>query len=137
MALRDYILHNFWLKLLSLGLATLTWFTIMAVQRNIRLGQAGTALSRTLSRQRIIVLKSATDMREFRILPAEVNVTVSAHAGSLQKLTEKDLQVYVNLTEVPDVEVLTKKVQVYVPEGVSLAEVNPPVVRIERILRSP
>jgi hypothetical protein len=133
MALRDYIVHNFWLKLFSLVLATLTWFTIFAVQRNIHIGQLGMGASRTFTHHSITVLKLAADNAAYRVTPVDVDVTVTGRASILEKLSDREVEVFISLTDATNALVLNKKVQVFAPDGVSLVKVEPPVVHIERI----
>ena len=52
----------------------------------------------------------------------------------LENLREKDIEVYINLTDVYDTDGLIKPVQVFVvPSGVTLIKVEPDRVRLERV----
>jgi YbbR domain-containing protein len=137
MSLRDSILHNFWLKLLSLVLAIMTWFTIFAIQRNVRLNETGGTGTRTFNNHLITVMKSAADVHGFRVVPNAVNVTVTGANRILSTLSPKDVDVFINLTDAELTEGLTRKVQVFLPDGVDLVNVTPPFVRIVRLPEGP
>lgn len=135
MRIRDLILNNFWWKFISLVLASMIWFTIFAMQRNLRIGQPdpANAMVRTFVKHPITVMRTAADVRSFRVVPSEVDVTVSGPAAIVQSLTDREVEVYINLTDVLDAEGLIKKVQIFTPQSVNVIEVRPPDVRIERV----
>lgn len=116
MSTRDAILQNFWLKLFSLVLATMIWFAIFGAQNNLRPDRPvlGT-VTRKFERVPITVMKSAADLRAFRVEPGTVEVTVSGPLAKVQALTPSQLEVFISLTDVNDTVGLTKKILVHVP----------------------
>jgi len=60
-----------------------------------------------------------------------VAVTVNGDTGSMRNLRASDVQVFVNLTEILDAKVLRKKIQVYVPPGINVVEIDPPEVSVQ------
>lgn len=135
MRVRDLILNNFWWKFFSLVLASMIWFTIYAMQRNLRIGQLDPAneMVRIFAKHPITVMRTAADVRSFRVVPSEVDVTVSGPPAIIQSLAERDVEVYINLTDVLDAEGLIKRVQIFTPQNVKTVEVHPADVRIERV----
>jgi len=127
MSVRELLLHNFAWKLVSLVLAVLVWFTLQSgVQRQLRPSDL-----RTFSRLEITVMTTAGDERSFRVEPSTVAVTVNGDTGSMRNLRASDVQVFVNLTEILDDKVLRKKIQVYVPPGINVVEIDPPEVSVQ------
>jgi len=127
MSVRELLLHNFAWKLVSLVLAVLVWFTLQSgVQRQLRPSDL-----RTFSRLEITVMTTAGDERSFRVEPSTVAVTVNGDTGSMRNLRASDVQVFVNLTEILDAKVLRKKIQVYVPPGINVVEIDPPEVSVQ------
>ena len=127
MSVRELLLHNFAWKLVSLVLAVLVWFTLQSgVQRQLRPSDL-----RTFSRLEITVMTTAGDERSFRVEPSTVAVTVNGDTCSMRNLRASDVQVFVNLTEILDAKVLRKKIQVYVPPGINVVEIDPPEVSVQ------
>jgi hypothetical protein len=124
MALRDFALNNFRWKLTALLLAMLVWFVISS---EVYRGATGSH-SQALTQQVVMVLKSPEDPRIFRIKPAVVDVLVQA----AKELHPEDLQVFVDLTSMPDVDVAYKQVLVRGTDA-SKAVVQPPGVTVERV----
>ncbi len=125
MSARDAILQNFWLKLFSLVLATMIWFAIFGAQNNLRSDRPALgAVTRKLERVPITVLQSAADFRAFRVEPNTIDVTVRGPIAEVQALTPRQLEVFINLTDVHDSAGLTKKILVHSPPGIAVVEVS-------------
>lgn len=125
MSARDAILQNFWLKLFSLVLATMIWFAIYGAQNNLRGDRPvlGT-VTRKIAQVPITVMKSAADLRAFRVEPSQIEVTVRGPIAEVQALTARQLEVFINLTDVHDTAGLTKKILVHTPPGIAVVEVS-------------
>src|SRR5260370_11312050 len=101
-SLKDAVLKDFWLKLFSLALATLIWFTVnIAIQNRVSpvvsLPLGRTEL-RTFSNLPVLVVSFAQDSRNARINPKEVEVTVEGEAKVIKSLYSRDIRVFVDLT---------------------------------------
>ena len=127
MSLREHILNNFGLKILSLLLATLIWFAIHSnLQVESRFPQNLFHLVQAREfRVPIALLTRAGDPRVFRIAPQVATIKVRGDEAALKALTVSDLQPFVKLTDVP------------IPKGSFLIEVNVPrTVRLQEVLPS-
>jgi hypothetical protein len=133
MKYRELVVHNFWLKFCSLVLATMTWFTIFAVQRHIRFGELASSTTRVYHGQKIALLRAAGDSTEYRLTPTEISLTISGSPSLLQKIPTGAPLVYLNLTDRPGATVFTKRVEVQAPEGATVVEIQPAEVRVERL----
>lgn len=131
MSARDAILQNFWLKLFSLVLATMIWFAIFGAQSNLRVDRPvlGT-VTRKLEQVPITVMKSAADLRAFRVEPNAVEITVSGPLAKVQALTPQQVEVFINLTDMSDTVGPTKKILVHLPADIALLGVVPTEARI-------
>jgi YbbR domain-containing protein len=131
--LRQLVFKDFWLKLFSLALAVLIWVTIsLAIQKE---GSPVTITStqpiqRTFYNLPVLVVSSAADVRDFRVKPSDVDVTVQGDAKSLQQLQEKDIRVMVDLTGVEGGPGLRKRLDVSIPPGVTRVQVRPEEVEV-------
>jgi hypothetical protein len=82
--LRNLVFEDFWLKLFSLGLAILTWFTVTFVSpKDVRTDK------RVFSNLPVTILASAEDVHSFKVSPTEVEVTVQGDAKTVQNLRQR------------------------------------------------
>lgn len=123
--LRRVILQDFWWKLFALVLALLIWLIVTFASQT----EAQTA-PRVFGNLPIAILSAAEDVHNFRVVPAEVEVTVQADARTLQNLQNKDIRAMVDLTGVAVATDLRKPVLVAVPVGVTCLRLAPREVRV-------
>src|SRR5437867_789657 len=130
--LRHLIFHDFLLKVFSLALAVLIWFTIhFASEKG---GSPVTPLTlptqqRTFAKLPVMVIFAAEDVRTFKVRPSEVEVTVRGEAKVVENLQGKDIRVMVDLTGI-DAAHLHKRIEVSPPAGVTLVRVMPQEVDV-------
>lgn len=131
MSARDAILQNFWLKLFSLVLATMIWFAIFGAQNNLRVDRPVLGVvERKLEQVPITVMKSAADLRAFKVEPSVVEITVRGPIAKVQALTPQQVEVFINLTDMSDTVGPTKKILVHLPADIALLGVTPTEARI-------
>jgi hypothetical protein len=126
MALPDFALNNFRWKLTALLLALIVWSGIkFAIYRGITGGR-----NQMLRHQPVMVLQAPDDTRVFHLDPPFVDVVVQ----STKELTADDVEVFLNLTTMPDVNTAFKQVLVRAADStkLSLVRVDPPFVTVER-----
>ena len=135
MLFRDLIQNNFWLKLLSIALATVIWFVIRSSQ-DLSFG-ATPVLNPSVQETAalpVTVLTHPADARIFKITPERVVVTVTGESAVLRKYSRKDYRAYVDLSELgarePNAEELVK---IHLPPEVVLLKTAPQAVRIEQV----
>jgi len=151
MRLRDYVLNNLGRKLVSLCLASLIWFNVSSTdQKEPRLLESpfGALLSRQGTEQvpgeftqiPIAIVSLAQDTRAFRLDARQAKVTVSGERGLLVRLTAKDIQAVVDLTDLanakktdPSTNLIIRPVRVRSPDGISVLKVEPSEVVVEPI----
>jgi hypothetical protein len=92
MTLRAIFLHNFWLKLFSVILASLIW---MAVRAN--LASASTDVNRKFPHRPVLVMTGAGEHPALAIEPGDVSVLVRGPKDLIGSLTEQDVQVFLQL----------------------------------------
>jgi hypothetical protein len=122
MALRDLFLYNYRWKITALLLAIGVWSVIQfAIYRGVTGGR--TQVLRSVS---VMVVKAPDDSRTFRVDPPQVDVVFQA----TRVLTADDVEAFVNLTTMPDVNSALKQVLVRAAD-VSRVRVEPPFVLVE------
>jgi hypothetical protein len=151
MRLRDYVLNNLGRKLVSLCLASLIWFNVSSMDRKEpRLLESpfGSLLPKPVTELvtgefaqiPIAILSLAQDTRAFRLDARQAKVIVSGERGLLLRLTAKDIQVVVDLTDLPNAKktdpstnLIIRPVRVRSPGGISVVKVEPSAVLLEPI----
>ena len=136
MPLRHFIQHNFWLKLFSLLLATLIWFTIKFWIRTdfmVAENPIVNPVTRDFIQLPVFVLTHAGDARVFKVTPATVVVTVTGESALLRDLLRKDLKVYVDMTEIRHNESASQKIRLHVPNNLTVIRVAPLAVSVEQV----
>jgi YbbR domain-containing protein len=88
------------------------------------------SVPRTFTNLPVVVMSSAADVREFRVNPDMINVKVSGPSEVVAALTEHDIRVTVDLTEIESARGLQARVVVAVPPGVTFIEADPAQVNV-------
>jgi YbbR domain-containing protein len=134
--LHKLVFEDIWLKLFSLVLAVLMWFTISSALRqgnpSSPLG-TGPQASRTFLNVPVVVLSSAPQAGRFRIQPETVELTVQGDASSVNHLQDGDLRVVVDLIGIEAARDLMKRVDVSKPAGIATVKVVPEQVMVSSV----
>ncbi len=132
--LQNLVLTDFWLKLFSLALACLIWFTVnIAIKNDI---SPVTTLSLAPTDQMVLrdlpitVLSSAEDLRDFNVTPKTADVTVQGDAVNLKNLRKQDVRVLVDLSDKGTLRDSRKRIEVSTPAGVAHVKVEPEEVQV-------
>jgi YbbR domain-containing protein len=131
--LRNLVFRDFWLKLFSLTLAILIWQTVsFAIRKEVMpVGTRGAATSeRTFFSVPIVALSTDVDVREFRMRPAEVEITVRGETRLLEELQSRDIRAVVDLTGLDLTQDVRRRVEVIAPIGVTHMRVAPEEVQV-------
>ena len=132
--LQQLIVKDFWLKLFSLALAGLIWFTVnIAIKNNIS-PTATLSLAPTdqvvLRDVPVIILASAAQQRALTVTPNTVEVTVQGDLSTVRNIRKQEVRVMVDLSD-PNIEQNSRRrVEVSVPAGLSHVRVEPEEVQV-------
>ena len=131
MPLRDIVTRDLGWKLFSVALAVAVWLTVQAISKDRGLSQSlGPWENHTFTNLPVLVVSAAADVREFKVQPAAIGVTVRGRPEVISALTEKEIEVRVDLTDVESARSLRKRVMVSVPPGVILVRTTPSEVDV-------
>jgi copper chaperone CopZ len=78
----------------------------------------------------VFVLSGAVDVREVKVNPDAVTVTVSGRPDLISAMTGQEIRVIMDLTGIEAASGLRKRVEVTVPPGVAFINVEPPQVNV-------
>ncbi len=122
---RDFILKDFGWKLLSLALAVAIWLTVKGFSSD-----NGNLTERTFADLPAQIVSGTTDPRPFRIAPEVVQVTVKGLPDAIKALTEREIHVYVDVSNADPTRNVRKRVEVSTPTRITLVKVEPPEVEV-------
>ncbi len=133
--LRNLFFHDFWLKLFSLALAILIWIIVSPAIHNqtspaATLTNTATEEKWTFSDIPVLIMSSAADVRDFKVSPNQVEVTVRGEPGILQKIIASDIRAQVDLTGIEAARDLHKRIEVTTPPGITFVDVVPKEVTV-------
>lgn len=131
---KDLVVRDLGLKLFSLILAVLIWFTVNIALRNeaspVPPLLSGALERRTLANLPVLVISSAEDAHSFRINPKQVEVTVQGEAKAVRSLRNHDIRVMVDLTGIGAAHDLRQRIEVSTPAGITHVRVDPEEVQV-------
>jgi hypothetical protein len=133
MSFRDLILNNFWWKLTALSLAIVVRLALHPqdgqplLPNSMRLDY-----TRYLVQHPVILSKPATDLREFKVTPETVDITLSGDAKVLKNLDVSEVRATVDIRDI-NPETNTVRIHVFVPPegGIRLERMTPERVQVE------
>jgi YbbR domain-containing protein len=130
--MRDLFIKDFVWKLFSLALATAIWLTVQTI-RNEAVPSANPLAvwdTLTFTNVPVLVVSAAADVREFKVNPSTVQVTVGGRPDVIAALTEREIHATVDLTEIEAARDLRKRIDVSAPPGVAVVKLVPPLVDV-------
>lgn len=129
------LLHNFWLKIFSLGLAIMIWVTIhIGITRDFSLTNPNlTHPSRQFVTLPISVITQPGDGRVYKITPKEVTATIDGEDPVLRRMSAKEIKVYVDLTDAKSAAATNAELRADAPRDVTVVGLVPSVVSIEQV----
>ena len=118
--LRDLLFKNLGWKLLSLAFAAAIWLTVKTVSNE-------TAALREVKLERLPIrlLSGSADVRAFKVEPETVSVILRGRPEALERLTETEVRVYVDLTGADLDRDFRRRIEVAVPRGLTVFNVEP------------
>jgi len=132
MALRDWFTKDLSWKLFSIVLAVAIWLTVNKI-----LGETGGSTEPVIGDKQttyddmpVLVVSAASDVRDFRVKPDAVTVTVGGAPNVMAVLQANQLRAVVDLTGIESAKKLRRRVDISLPPGVKLVSVSPPNVEV-------
>jgi YbbR domain-containing protein len=129
--MRDWVTKDLGWKLFSLFLAVSIWLTVHKIYEEPK-AASGPAAGNTVTfgNLPVRVVSAAADVRNFRVAPLTVKVTVSGSAEDMARLQADQVHAVVNLTDIGPERDLHLPVDVSAPPGVTLVSVAPTKVGV-------
>lgn len=118
--LRDLLFKNLGWKLLSLALAAAIWLTVKTAST-----EAGALKEAKFERLPVRIVSGSADARAFKVEPEFVAVTIRGRPETVERLTDAELRVFVDLTGADLDRDFRCRVEVSVPRGITVVNVEP------------
>ena len=135
--MRDWFIKDFGWKLFSVFLALAIWLTVHKILEEsvpapvlVPPRLAAETVTNKFTSLPVLVVSAAADVREFHVTPAAVNVTVSGQSEIVAALQAGQIHALVDLTDIESARDLHRRVDILVPPGVTLVNVEPPEVNV-------
>jgi YbbR domain-containing protein len=131
--LLHYLFVRDWmLKFFSLALAVLTWLAVSFSlrQKVVEVPGHPAVSERTYYDLPVLIVSAAADVHDFRVKPAEVDVTVQGEETLLNNLQSRHIRVLVDLSNVATTNALKKRIEVVAPSGITHVRIEPDEVEI-------
>ena len=127
----DWITKDIWWKSFSIVLAVVIWLTVYKIREEPGVPTAAVAgVPLTCGNVPVLVVSTASDVRDFRVQPATVAVKVSGPPEVMAVLQANQIHPTVDLTGVVAARNLKRRVEVSTPPGVTLLNVSPEEVEV-------
>jgi YbbR domain-containing protein len=79
----------------------------------------------------VLIVSRASDVRDFRVDPGTVSVTVAGPPEVMASLEVGQIRAVVDLTDIAAAKDLSRRVDVSAPAGVTLLSIDPPTVDVQ------
>jgi len=132
MALPDIVSKDLRWKIFSLGLAVGIWLTVHAISEDASrsVNPLNGLMTRTFQGVPVLVVSAAADVREFKVNPGAVQITVSGKPAVVNELDSRQIRVLVDLTGVEAAKDLKKRVDVSTLPGITFISAMPAEVDV-------
>jgi len=129
--MRDLLVKDLPWKVFSLALALVLWLTVHRIYEEPQTPAVPLAASTvTFENLPVLIVSTASDVHDFRVIPGTVSVTVSGPLDIMAGLEGNQVRPMVDMTEIGDVKDLNRRVDVSTPAGVTLISVIPAKVGV-------
>src|SRR5580658_9916820 len=99
MAKREWFTVDFGWKLFSVILAVAIWLTVYKIREEPE-APVTTGVLNTYDRLTVLVVSATADVRDFRVVPGAVAVTVSGPPDVMAVLQANQIRAFVDLTDI-------------------------------------
>ncbi|HEX7576999.1 MAG TPA: CdaR family protein [Verrucomicrobiae bacterium] len=134
--MRDWFIKDFGWKLFSVFLALAIWLTVHKILEESAPAPVVVSplppqpVAITFTNLPVLIVSAAADVREFHVTPNAVTVSVSGRPEVMSGLLAGQVHALVDLTDIEAARDLHRPVDVSMPAGVILLNVEPPEVNV-------
>jgi len=127
--MRDWFTKDFYWKAFSLLMAIGIWLTVRK-EAETSAGHSPAALSITYENLPVVPVSDNTNVRLAQLVPHSVNATISGASEVINTLQRSQIHVFVDLTGLSSAQNLLRKVEISLPNGATVVDIDPPTVAV-------
>ena len=124
----DWLTHDFHWKAFSLLMAVGIWLTLS--RETPQAAQSGNRITNPYVDMSVVAMSATADVHQAQIYPSLVTVTVSGDSDAINHLQRSEIHAFVNLTGFSSADNLSRDVEVALPRGIALVDIDPPQVAV-------
>jgi YbbR domain-containing protein len=125
----DWLTKDFHWKAFSLLMAIGIWLTVRR-ESETPAGEPANSIKNTYANVPVLVVSSDSNVHPAQVFPQSVTVTISGTGEIMNRLQRSELHAFVNLTGFSSAENLSRDVEVALPSGTTVVNVDPPQVSV-------
>ena len=92
--------------------------------------QAGNRIQNPYGDMPVVAVSDNADVHQVQIYPQTVSVTISGDRDAINRVQRNEIHAFVNLTGLSSAENLSRNVEVALPPGITLIDIDPPQVAV-------
>jgi YbbR domain-containing protein len=126
----DWLTKDFYWKAFSLLMAIGIWLTVRhesEAQSSVPLNLTENITYHDVS---VNAISASADVRQARLAPQTVTATISGSPDVVSHLQKSQIYVFVNLTGFNSAQNLAQDVQISLPKGATVIDIDPPQVSV-------
>jgi YbbR domain-containing protein len=127
--MRDWFIKDFHWKAFSLLMAVGIWLTVRKEAESPAV-HAPNLTKNTYGNVLVLAVSANANVRQAQLDPPNVNVTVSGPSETMGNLNASQVHAFVNLTDLGSAQSLPRDVEINLPPGVTVVDVEPPQVTV-------
>jgi hypothetical protein len=128
MSMRDWLTKDFYWKAFSLLMAIGIWLTVHRISGEPDKQTSGTASLRNTYDLHLFPVSADADVHNAQLTPSAVNVTVVGPPEIMNSLQPSQIHAVVNLTGFNSAQNLERDVEISLPSGLTVVNIDPPRV---------
>jgi YbbR domain-containing protein len=125
----DWLTKDFHWKAFSLLMAIGIWLTVRRVSE-APAGPAANLVTSTYANVPVLAVSTDSNVHQTQVVPQTVTVTISGAADTMNRLERSEIHAFVNLTGFSSAENLSQDVEVALPPGTTVVDVDPPQISV-------
>jgi YbbR domain-containing protein len=126
--MRDWLTNDFHWKAFSLLMAVGIWLTFNRPSAGG--SQAANRVQQPYVNVPVFPISTDRDVHPAQVYPQTVTVTISGPAETMNRLQRSEIHAFINLTGFSSAENLSRDVEVALPAGTTVVDVDPPQVTV-------
>jgi YbbR domain-containing protein len=127
--MRDWFIKDFYWKAFSLFMAVGIWLTVRR-ESEAQLVHTPNLSENTYGTVPVLAVSASGNVRQAQLVPQTIHIVVSGPPEIMNNLVENQIHAFVNLTGTDSARNLPYDVEIAVPRGVTVVEINPPQVTV-------